>query len=634
MTAATAQAINRMALPAASSWDDATRSAQVVISSESDVGDGYILVHSQDAIDWPTRPIPCVLDHLRAAEAVWGVLTDMQLQTIDGVPSLVGRVVVDGPPDAEAMALPRLRNGSARFSVSAQPLTIERPVGVNDPIRITRWSIAELSLVVVGADPTAIERSTPEQTPDLPPPMETDKLQAGGDPAAEVQRSADPTPTPSPVPVPAAAQSPETETIDRAAIKRERDIMRSCLAAGLTDADAQGFIASGKPFDSVVFDILTAKAAATPAATAGAIQVTRDAGDTLDRALEATLAYQAGVETQLPDIARDYRGYRALDVARTWLESRGVNVRGLSISETVDRAFHSTSDFPLLLANVASKSLTRGYEEEPQTWKPLAVQRNLPDFKQTSEAQIQGATVPQPLGENGEYENGTLMEAAGGWKLGTYALRLPIGRNLIINDDLGALSSAPEKLGRGARLMENNLIWALLTTGTNGAAVAIDNTACFVAGHSNTGSGAIGITGIDAGITALRKQTDIAGNSLNLEAAYLVVPPELRTAALQFLYPTGYAPSSLTGASGPNPFAGAMQLIVENRLSAKSTTQYYVMANPARIDMIRYGYLSGAEGPQITSVEKRNPDGVELLVREDFGCALLDYRGFYRSTGA
>ena len=182
--------------------------------------------------------------------------------------------------------------------------------------------------------------------------------------------------------------------------------------------------------------------------------------------------------------------------------------------------------------------------------------------------------------------------------------------------------------------MENNLVWALFTTGTNGATVAIDSTACFASGHANTGAGVIGITGIDAGITALRKQTDIAGNNLNLEAAYLVVPPELRTAALQFLYPTGYAPAGLTGAAGPNPFAGGMQLIIENRLSAKSTTQYYLMADPGRIDMIRYGYLSGAEGPQITSVEKRNPDGVELLVREDFGCTLLDYRGFYRSTGA
>ena len=636
MTTATAPAINRMALPAASSWDEATRTASVVIASESDVGDGYILVHNRDAIEWPTRPIPCVFDHARTADAVWGVLTDMQLQTIDGVPSLIGRVQVDGAPEAEAKALPRLRNGSARFSVSAQPLQIERPAGA-DPLRITRWSLAELSLVVVGADPRAIERQAPDQqTPDLPPPMDNDKLQAGGDPAAEVQRSAEPAPAPAPTPAPVAAVSPsaETETLDRAALKRERDIMRSCLAAGLSDAAAQTYISSGKPFDAVVFDIISAKAAATPAATSGAIAVTRDAGDTLDRALEATLSYQAGAEKVMPEIARDYRGYRAIDVARTWLESRGINTRGLSISETVDRAFHSTSDFPLLLANVASKSLTRGYAEEPQTWKPLAVQRNLPDFKTTSEVQIQGAIVPQLLGENGEYEQGTAVEAAAGWKLQTYAMRLPIGRNLIINDDLGALGSIPEKLGRGARLMENNLVWALFTTGTNGSVVGIDSQACFVSGHANTGAGVIGITGIDAGITAMRKQTDIAGNNLNLEAAYLVVPPELRTAALQFLYPTGYAPAGLTGAAGPNPFAGGMQLIIENRLSAKSTTQYYLMADPGRIDMIRYGYLSGAEGPQITSVEKRNPDGVELLVREDFGCTLLDYRGFYRSTGA
>ena len=173
-------------------------------------------------------------------------------------------------------------------------------------------------------------------------------------------------------------------------------------------------------------------------------------------------------------------------------------------------------------------------------------------------------------------------------------------------------------------------MWDQLTSGASGATVTLDNKALFHADHSNTGSGAIGITGIDAGVTKLRKQVDPAGNSLNVEASYLIVPPELRTTALQFLYPTGYAPSTLAGV---NPFAGGMELIVEARLSADSTAYYYMAATPNRIDMLQFGYLAGEGGPTITTTEKRNPDGVEMLVRHDFYCALADFRGFYRSTG-
>ena len=181
------------------------------------------------------------------------------------------------------------------------------------------------------------------------------------------------------------------------------------------------------------------------------------------------------------------------------------------------------------------------------------------------------------------------------------------------------------------------MVWDLLTTGASGATVSLDGQALFAAGHNNTITGAtsvIGIAGMDAAKVKLRKQTDLAGNRLNLSPAYLVVPVELETTALQFLYPTGYAPAALTGSAGPNPFAAGVQLIVEPRLSDDSAAYWYLCSSPNRVEMITYGYLAGEAGPTITTTENRNPDGVELLVRMDFGCTLSDYRGFVRSAGA
>jgi hypothetical protein len=143
----------------------------------------------------------------------------------------------------------------------------------------------------------------------------------------------------------------------------------------------------------------------------------------------------------------------------------------------------------------------------------------------------------------------------------------------------------------------------------------------------------------------MRAQRDIALNELNLAPAFLLVPTTLETTALQFLYPTGYAPAALTGAAGPNPFGGAqsgamlggvspyaqgLNLIVEQRLERASTALYYLVADPRRIDTLHYGYLAGEEGVSTSLVDKRDPDGAELLVRMDFAAAVKDFRGFVR----
>ena len=140
---------------------------------------------------------------------------------------------------------------------------------------------------------------------------------------------------------------------------------------------------------------------------------------------------------------------------------------------------------------------------------------------------------------------------------------------------------------------------------------------------------------MDLAKVKLRKQKDSSENSLNLPPSYLLVPPDLETNALQFLFPTGYAPANLTGANGPNPFAGGVQLIVENRLAdaTNGTKKWYLTSSPTRVPMIRHGYLQGEAGPVLTQEEKRNPDVLSLLVRMDFGCTLLDWRGFVRSAG-
>lgn len=624
--------IQRMALLAPNSWNEETRSAEIVISTDRDVGDGFQLLHEQQAIRMPGRPLPADYDHRRGSDTVWGAVTDLALERAEnGTNQLVGRVVVDGPDEAVAIALPRFRTGSARFSVDARIYAWRD--GAGGMLEATDWEPQAVSLVVAAQDTAAVMRSDDNKQLSGNPPM-TDENKAGGDPAINAVQE--------PAPVAAAPAAEPSNEVERSAaeLKLEVTVRRAASEAKLDEPIVQKILQENRTESAALTavvrayrDIVEAKAPAH-AGHPARVEVTRDGGDTLVRSFNDELERRVGLITAPTEIGRQAMGLTMLEMSRSYLESRGVNTMGMSKNTIVARSFHSTSDFPLLFENVASKTLLAAYEEEPATWRPLARQRNLPDFKQVSDLQIAGQIVPEKILEGGEYKAGTLTEGKATWNLATYGKKINVTRQSIINDDLDALSRVPEMLGRGCRLLESNLVWELITTGANGATVSLDNQALFVAGHNNTITGAgtsISVAGMDKAKQKLRTQKDLAGNRINLPPAYLMVPTTLETAALQFLFPTGFAPNALTSV---NPFAGAVQLIVEPRLDDDSTSVWYLASSPTRVEMITFGYLAGEAGPTITTTEKRNPDGVELLVRMDFGATLSDFRGFVRAEGS
>jgi hypothetical protein len=108
-----------------------------------------------------------------------------------------------------------------------------------------------------------------------------------------------------------------------------------------------------------------------------------------------------------------------------------------------------------------------------------------------------------------------------------------------------------------------------------------------------------------------------------------VVPPELETLALQNI--AVVTPNQTTGV---NPFQNAFDVISEPRLSASSTTQWYLAADPAQIDTIELAYLSGQDGVYLESRVGFDVDGVELKARHDIGAKAIDWRGFVRNVGA
>lgn len=489
--------------------------------------------------------------------------------------------------------------------------------------RAVDWEPYELSLVPIPADAGAQVRSE-EPTPN-PTERSMDDLTKG---ALAAEPAATETETRAAAPVAPVAHVVDAEAVRADERRRTAGILDAARKLGVEDAMAHKLIADGVALDEARMQLIDARAASERQAPGGTtrVEVTADHGQKRFDAKLEHLKFRANIG-EMTDGAREYRGSTLLDMARESLEQAGINHRGMDKSEIAVRAFHSTSDFPLLMASIQRVSLKAAYWAEVQTWAPLAEQRNLPDFRDMKEIEVGGQMLPEEIKEGGEYKTGTVQEQIGSWNLTEYGKKLVIGRRLIVNDNLGYITRMVQVLARGVATLEANLMWGLIT---GNAKCMSDGVALFHASHNNTGTGAIGVTAMAAARQAMRNQKDFTGkNPLYVVPQYILLPTTLETTFDQF-----NAPINPTQTSNVNIFSGYLQKIVEPRLDASSTTQYYITGNYPGVTKLIYGYLEGEAGPTIESEIKRDPDGIVTYLRHDFGCAVGQHQGFYRSTGA
>jgi ATP-dependent protease ClpP protease subunit len=380
-------------------------------------------------------------------------------------------------------------------------------------------------------------------------------------------------------------------------------------------------------------------AAKAEAVKPSAVTITRDEGDTRRKALAAALAHRARVplSKEEAEMAGDMRGWSLNDFARAHVEMAGGKVSSASAITIAGAALglrqpmasvgmHTTSDFPLLLANTASKSLRASYDSSPRTFIPWCTQATLPDFKTVSRIALGGAPQLNAVNENGEIEFGAVGEAAESYRVFRFGRRVAVTFEAIVNDDLSGFTRIPAMFGSAAARLESDTVYGILNSNPNMA----DSVALFAAGHNNVGTGALSVAALGAGRSVMRKQTAPNGDILNLAPNYLVVPAELETAA-QSLMVTTVVPSQ-AGTTVVNPLAGQMVVIAEPRLT--SALQWYLMASANQIDTIEYAYLAGQEAPQVSSYVDDATDGVVLKATHSFGAKAIDWRGMYRSSGS
>jgi signal peptide peptidase SppA len=348
---------------------------------------------------------------------------------------------------------------------------------------------------------------------------------------------------------------------------------------------------------------------------------------------------------------------RLLDIAGRSLELQGVNTRSLSPARIAElalqsdvprmlaaagagggEAFYTTGSFANLTLNSARKVLLRGYMEAPVTWRLWARQgQSVVDFKVHSLVKFGEASDLEHTPEGQDSPDDTkVTDDREYFSVETYSKIFGVTRQMILNDDLGALSRMPQMQGVAAARTWNKMVYAALTGNPNMA----DGNPLFSATYhqgndiaATTGGGPPSIAQLNKMQAIMRTMHGLNtdAQTLNNQVKYLLVPSALEATSDQLLRSVG--DPALQNPAIKNPFYGRVEPIVEALLDANSTTTYYGVADSGMIDTFEVAFLQGEETPFLDSWWDERSDTRKMKVRQTGAVVVVEYRGIVRNNG-
>ncbi len=297
------------------------------------------------------------------------------------------------------------------------------------------------------------------------------------------------------------------------------------------------------------------------------------------------------------------------------------------------QAGFSTIDIGGILSNVTNKFLLEGFFSVERTWRNICAVRNVSDFKTVTSYRLVGKDQYEKVAPGGELKHGTLGEQAYTNKAETYGLILAIDRRDIINDDLGAITTVPRKLGRGSGLKINDVFWSIF----------MNNAAFFSAGNNNYLTGAdtaLGIDGLTKAEIAFLNQTDPDGKPVGVMPQVILVPTALSAIGTMLFKSLEFRDTTAnTKQPIANPHQGKFRVEVSRYLSNTQYTGFsdkawYLLADPTDLPVIEVAFLNGQESPTIETADADfNMLGIQMRGYHDFGVNLQEPRGGVKSKG-
>jgi hypothetical protein len=345
------------------------------------------------------------------------------------------------------------------------------------------------------------------------------------------------------------------------------------------------------------------------------------------RAARLAAALASGiVPMRDPGAGREFAGLGIAGAAMVWGRDRGIRARteGEAL-RAVMAGSHTSSDFiSTVLGPSVDLALGTLYEQaQPEILRATRlVERN--DYRQWNAVRAGAGTMPEPVGEGGEFKFGTIDDEGEAGPVPEIRGRIfRLSEQAIRSDRLDLLGDAARYLARGAAEAVRVGMCRVLAGGGNGQ-VMRDGNPLFHAGHGNTIGGQLNIASLGAAAVKTRRQTGPGGEALAIAPRFLLVAPEQEVAARQLV-----AEIDATRPDDVNPFGGRLEVLVEPGLAAP---QWYLLADPMLADGLVMSFVDSATPRTEQRIGWGSPV-IEWRLRFDVGFGALDWRGMVRSTG-
>lgn len=267
-----------------------------------------------------------------------------------------------------------------------------------------------------------------------------------------------------------------------------------------------------------------------------------------------------------------------------------------------------SADFARLLADGAKNVTVAAFDAAAQEHLQFTASTEVEGFMQESLPAIDGDLDLQPLGEFAEIAHGAAFTAAGGAavQMTTFGRIVMVSRQLVINDQLGALKAVFAAVGAHAAQKEAAIVAAALSSNPK-----MDDAEDMFS-DANTVKTALDGAALGVAMGMLRNQKSAAGNALNLRAAHLVVAPELEYAARKAVLDGGL---SLSVAA----------------LAGLPAARWFVLPDPKFHPVLTVLRLAASPNPlRLEHKASFDADGTGIRITADLGAAFMRRTGIVR----
>lgn len=387
---------------------------------------------------------------------------------------------------------------------------------------------------------------------------------------------------------------------------------------------------------------------------AGLVQV-RGGRATAQRALmDGGRATTEAVEVPIHEEHGRYAGASLRDLirevgARNGYRGMGYSTAALQAARTRKLAAGgmSTSDLDAIFENALNKAMGIGFEQAPTTWESWCRTRSVSDLRDNPISKLARHNSLARIGERGEVPHDALTDKKESYRAHLWARRFSITEQMIINDDLSALTTIPARMAAAAQYTVNKFVyWLLMSNPT----MQEDSTALFhAAKHKNLATsgdvGAVSWPTMTKVWEAMMLQRGLNGDPLPANFPGVIIVPPAQWGVAHELTTSPFRNDATLANQQTNPYQG-LTLAVEpllasgvtldiedgnNLTAAAEPYAWYAAAKPSQADTIEVGFLDGQRTPTLRQEAPIESMAFEYRASMGFGAGVVDYRGLYKN---